>query len=128
MVMNIVKGYCDLLYDMSDLLVGKRIVIELSHLHHPVEIHIQQLKYHVKHVVMSKDLAARNYVRMLEAYHCLNFCISHGCFPRSELLLKCFYCILCLVLRVKYLINYTEGTFAQNLKYFESLCHDRSDS
>ena len=41
MAMDIVEGRRDLLYDVPYLFVRKRVIIELAHLHHPVQIHIE---------------------------------------------------------------------------------------
>ena len=41
MTVDVVEGRGDLLYDVPDLLVRKRVIIELAHLHHPVQVHIE---------------------------------------------------------------------------------------
>jgi hypothetical protein len=108
MIMNIVKSNCDLLYNMPDLLVRKWIVIELAHLHHSVEIHIQQLEHHIQHVVKPQNFAARHDVLMFKTNHGFDLGVPHCRLPRRKLLFECLYCVLSLVLRVKYLIDHSK--------------------
>ena len=88
MAVNVVQGRRDLLYDVPDFFVGKRVIVELSHLHHPVQVHIEQLKHHIKSVLVTNNLKAGDNIRMLEAYHSLNFSISHCSLPRCKLALE----------------------------------------
>lgn len=48
------RGY--LLDDVSDLFVRERVVVQLAHLHHPIEVHVEQLKHHVQSVVVPNHL------------------------------------------------------------------------
>ena len=90
MAVNVVQGRRDLLYDVPDFFVGKRVIIKLSHLHHPVQVHIEQLEHHVKSVLVTNNLKAGDNIRMLEAYHSFNFSVTHRSFPRCELALEGF--------------------------------------
>ena len=47
------------------LLVRKRIIVELAHLHHAVQVHIEQLKHHIERVLMPNYLQASHYVGVL---------------------------------------------------------------
>ena len=88
MAVNVVQGRRDLLYDVPDFFMGKWVIIELSHLHHPVQVHIEQLEHHVKSVFMANNLKAGDNIRVLEAYHSLYFSVSHRGLPRCELALE----------------------------------------
>ena len=62
---NVVERRGYLLDYVPDLLVRKRVVIELAHLHHPIQVHIEQLEHHIKRVIMPDDLHACDNVLVL---------------------------------------------------------------
>lgn len=86
---DVVEGRRDLLDDVADLLVGEGIIVQLPHLHHAVQIHIQQLEHHIQCVVMPQHLCALDNVWMSKADHSFDLRISHGSFPRLKLTLEC---------------------------------------
>lgn len=51
--------------NVPDLLVRKWIIVELAHLHHAVQVHIEQLKDHIERVLMPNYLQASHYVGVL---------------------------------------------------------------
>ena len=65
MAVNVVQRRCNLLDYMSDLLVREWIIVELAHLHHPVQVHIKQLKHHVESIIMPNHLQASHNVLVL---------------------------------------------------------------
>ena len=62
---NIVQRGGYLHNNVPDLLVRKRIIVELPHLHHAVQVHIEQLKDHIERVLMPNHLQASHYVGVL---------------------------------------------------------------
>ena len=78
---NIVQRGGYLLNNVPNLLVRKWIIVELAHLHHAIKVHIEQLKDHVERVLMPDHLQASHYVRVLQANHGLDLCVSHRGLP-----------------------------------------------
>ena len=62
---DVVEGGGDLHYNVPDLLVRKRIVVQLPHLHHSVQVHVEQLEDHVQSIFMADDLEAGDNIRVL---------------------------------------------------------------
>ena len=99
----------------------KRVIVELAHLHHPVQVHVEELEHHVKSVVMPDHLQARDYVLVLQPNHGFNFGVTHSGLPGSELSLEGLQRVDLLAIFVSYLIDNSEATFAQRLKHPEPL-------
>ena len=108
---NIVQRGGYLLNNVPNLLVRKWIIVELAHLHHAIKVHIEQLKDHVERVLMPDHLQASHYVRVLQANHGLDLCVSHGLLPRSELPLECLQSVDLLCIFITYLVNNTKTSF-----------------
>ena len=79
--MDIIQRGSYLLNNVPDLLVRKRIIVKLAHLHHAIQVHIQQLKDHIENVLMPDHLQASHYVSVLQANHGLDLCVSHRGLP-----------------------------------------------
>ena len=112
---DIVKSARYLVYDMSDLLVREGVIVELAHLHHSVQVHVQQLEHHVERVFVANDFEASDDIGMLEADHGFDFSVSHGSFPRRELPLESLQSIYRFGLFIGYLVNDTEASLPQRL-------------
>jgi len=76
--------------NVANLLVRERVVIQFAHLHHTVEVHVEQLEHHVECVLMSDYLLATDNIRVLEPNHGLYFGVAHCRFPRCKASLESF--------------------------------------
>ncbi len=63
--MDIVQGRGYLLNDVTNLLVAEGVIIEFSHLHHSVQVHVQQLEKHVKGVFVTDHFQAGDNILVL---------------------------------------------------------------
>ena len=106
---------------MSDLFVAEGVVVQFAHLHHPVQVHVEELEHHVKSVVMPDHLQARDYVLVLQPNHGFNFGVTHSGLPGSELSLERLQCVYLLSLFVSHLINDSEATLSQRLQHPKAL-------
>ena len=77
MLVNVVKAQRNLSDNVSDLFVGKGVVVQFAHLHHSVEVHVQQFKDDHQHCVVEEHLAATDYVDVLQADHGFYFSVTH---------------------------------------------------
>lgn len=125
-IVDVVEGGGDLLDDVSDLLVGKRVVVELAHLHHAVQIHVQQFKQHVECVLMADHFLTSYNVRVLQPNHRFHFRVAHGDLPRRELAFEGLQCVDLLRRLVSHLVHDSEATLAQSFQNSESFDQQRS--
>ena len=79
--MDIVKCCGYLLYYVPDLFMTERIIIEFSHLHHSVQVHVKELEKHIEMILMTQHFNASYDIRMLKANHGLNLSVAHGLLP-----------------------------------------------
>ena len=121
MLVDVVEGDGNLFDYVTDFLVRERIVIELSHLHHPVEVHVQQLENDHQHLLVQEYLVATHDVCVLQPNHSFHFCIAHGRFPGRKLALEGLerHRSLCDV--VANLVDDTEGALAENFENLEAI-------
>ena len=61
---DVVERRGDLVNDVPDLLVRERIIVQFAHLHHAVQIHVEQLEHHVERVFVTYHFKALHDVRM----------------------------------------------------------------
>ena len=76
MTVDVIERLGNLLYDVPALLVREWVVVQLAHLHHSIQVHIEQLKHHVKSVVVPDHLHASHDVCMLETDHRFDFGVT----------------------------------------------------
>ena len=119
--MDVIQGRSYLLDDMTDLFVRERIVIEFTHLHHAIQVHVQQLKHHVKGVLVSDHLQTSDYILVLEADHCFDFGVSHGCLPGCKLSLEGLECVNLFGLFVSDLVDDAKAAFAECFEHSETV-------
>ena len=117
---DVVERGGDLMDDVSDLLVRERIVVQFAHLHHAVQIHVEQLEHHIERVLVTYHFKALNYIRMLQPDHGLNLGVSHRRLPGRELALKGLQRVYFLSLLVGDLIDDTEAALAERFQHPES--------
>ena len=111
-VVDVVESLRDLLDDVADLLVREGVVVELPHLHHAVEVHVEQLEDHVQRVVVPEHLDASYDICMLEPDHCLDLGVSHRSLPTRELPLEGLQGVDLVRLLISYLVDDSEATLA----------------
>lgn len=113
MAVNVVESTRDLVNDVSDLLMREWIIVKLSHLHHPVQIHVKQLKHHIKGVFMPNDLDTGYNIWVLQTNHCFDLSVSHSGLPRCKLSLESLQGVDLFGFLVCNLINDSKATFAE---------------
>ena len=113
MAVDVVEGWCDLLYDMPDLLVRKWVIVQFAHLHHSVEVHIEQFKHHVESVLVANHLNASDYIWMLKANHGFDFGVSHCRLPRCELAFEGLQSVDLFGFFVSHLVNHAKTAFTE---------------
>lgn len=64
-LVNILERVGNLLYYMPDLFMREGIIIEFTHLHHAVKVHIQDFEQHVQAILMSNNFLTGYDVGML---------------------------------------------------------------
>ena len=64
-LVDVVEGDGDLLDDVADLLVRKRVVVEFAHLHLTVKIHVEQLKDDHEHLLVQEHFATTDNIGVL---------------------------------------------------------------
>ena len=65
MAVDIVECGCYLVDDVADLFVRERIVVQFSHLHHAVQVHVKKLKHHIESVFVADYFQTLHDVCML---------------------------------------------------------------
>ena len=106
---------------MSDFFVAEWVIVELTHLHHAVKVHVEQFKDHVQCVLVSDNFHAGDDVWVLEPDHGLDLGVSHCRLPRSELPFEGLQRIYLLRFFIGDLVNDSEATFAKGFQHTESL-------
>ena len=81
MTMDIVKCCGYLLYYVPDLFMTERIIVEFSHLHHSVQVHVKEFEKHIEMILMTQNLNASYDIRMFKANHSFYFCVAHRLLP-----------------------------------------------
>jgi len=102
----------DLEDNVADLLMTEWVVVQLTHLHHAVEIHVKQLKQHEETILMANDLHTVDNIGMLESDHSFDLCVSHGLFPAGKLALELLERICLLSFLVAHLVYHAKGPFS----------------
>ena len=85
MTVYIIQSRRDLVDYMSDLFMGERVVVELTHLHHAIEVHVKQLENHVERIFVPDYLKAGYDICVFQSNHRLDFGVTHGGLPRCEI-------------------------------------------
>lgn len=118
---NVVQGRSNLLDYVPDFFMRKRVIIELSHLHHAVQVHVQKFEHHVQRVVMPDHLEARHNVLVFQADHGLDLGVPHRSLPRRELSFKGLQCVYLFCLLVCDLVDDSEAALAERFEHSETL-------
>ena len=84
MTVYIIQSRRDLMDYMPNLFMGERVVVEFTHLHHAIEVHVKQLENHVERIFVPDYLKAGYDICVFQSDHRLDFGVTHGGLPRCE--------------------------------------------
>ena len=114
MTVNVIERGSYLLYDVPDLFVWKWVIVEFAHLHHSVEVHVEEFEHHVESVLVANHLNASDYIWMLKANHGFDFGVSHCRLPWCELAFEGLQSVDLFGFFVSHLVNHAKTALTKS--------------